>query len=405
MSSSSPTARAAREAADAPLPWALLAALCLGSFVTTASGSARAPFLIDMARDLATTLPLVANIVGLTSITWGTASFLAGTASDRFGRRPFLIGGPIALALALAGVASAETLLGVAVWSTVAGFCCGLYTGVTFAEVAARVHDRQRGRAIGWVMSGQSLSLLIGVPLAAWIGAGIGWRGVNLCLAALAMVVAIGSGFTASRPVASATGAGTKSPSLRQALTRPVLRLLASVVAERICFGLAAVYFATFLQSTYSIGLEAVALPLAIFASGNILGTILGGQIADRWHNRMLTFALAMIASGIVALALFVWPASLAISVGLGFAYVMCNALARPSLMAALANVPAEVRGTVLGLNGTSASLGWLGAAALGGWMLGTTGFAGFGPLAFVLALAGAGLALIRSPIKSTGRA
>jgi DHA1 family inner membrane transport protein len=50
----------------------------------------------------------------------------------------------------------------------------------------------------------------------------------------------------------------------------------------------------------------------------------------------------------------------------------------------------------VLGLNGTSASLGWLGAAALGGWMLGTTGFAGFGLLAALLALVGAALALVR---------
>jgi hypothetical protein len=35
--------------------------------------------------------------------------------------------------------------------------------------------------------------------------------------------------------------------------------------------------------------------------------------------------------------------------------------------MASLADVPDEVRGTVLGLNVTSASFGWLGAASLGG--------------------------------------
>ena len=33
--------------------------------------------------------------------------------------------------------------------------------------------------------------------------------------------------------------------------------------------------------------------------------------------------------------------------------------------MAALANVPDQVRGTVLGLNGATASVGWVGAAAL----------------------------------------
>ena len=80
---------------------------------------------------------------------------------------------------------------------------------------------------------------------------------------------------------------------------------------------------------------------------------------------------------------------------GLGFLYVFINALARPSLMAALANVPDSVRGTVLGLNVTSASFGWLGAAALGGWMLAHYGFAGFGPLAAVIGALGGGLAVL----------
>ena len=67
----------------------------------------------------------------------------------------------------------------------------------------------------------------------------------------------------------------------------------------------------------------------------------------------------------------------------------------RPSLMAALADVPSEVRGTVMGLNSTAASAGWLAAAALGGWILSTIGFSGFGPLAGALAILGAVLALL----------
>ncbi len=50
--------------------------------------------------------------------------------------------------------------------------------------------------------------------------------------------------------------------------------------------------------------------------------------------------------------------------------------------MAALVAAPDEVRGTALGPNVTSASFGWLGAAALGVWMLAQHGFAGSGPLA-----------------------
>ena len=381
--------------AQPPMPWALLAAAALGMFAASCSGTTRAPFLIDMARDLSTSLPLVANLMAMTSIAWGAASMMAGAGSDRWGRRPFLVGGPLALAACMIGVASAETYLGVALWATAAGACSGAFTGVLMAEASARVVDRQRGRALGWVMSGQSLTLLVGVPLGAWIGSYVGWRGVNV---SVAVVAALAAGALLATTLAQASGArakGAAAPSLRAAMSGRVVRLLAMGIAERICYGLTAVYFATFLQATYDLSLRGVVLPLALFAAGSILGTILGGQLADRLPNRLVTFAGAMLASSAVSLALFMWTPDLATSVALGFAYVFVNAIARPSLMAALANVPDDVRGTVLGLNVTSASFGWLGAAALGGWMMAQFGFAGFGPLAAGVGVLGAVLALV----------
>lgn len=377
------------------MPWALLAAACLGMFAASSSGTTRAPFLIDMARDLDTSLPLVANLIAMTSIAWGAASLLAGAGSDRWGRRPFLIGGPVALAVCMVEAAVSQSFLGVAVWATLAGGCAGAFTGVLMAEASARVVDRQRGRALGWVMAGQSLTLLVGVPLAAWIGTYVGWRGVNLCVAGVALAAALALLATTLRPVDGPRAAGVSPPSYRAALSGRVLRLLAMGVAERVCYGLAAVYFATFLQATYGLSLAAVAIPLAVFALGSILGTVVGGQLADRLPNRLFTFAGAMFGSAAVALPLFGWTTSLAGSVALGFGYVFVNAIARPSLMAALADVPDEVRGTVLGLNVTSASFGWLGAAALGGWMMAQHGFAAFGPLAAGVAVLGGALALV----------
>ena len=49
-----------------------------------------------------------------------------------------------------------------------------------------------------------------------------------------------------------------------------------------------------------------------------------------------------------------------------------------------------------MGLNVTCSSIGWLGAAALGGTMIATFGFAAFGPLAAVVAVIGGGLAIVR---------
>ncbi|MFO1025457.1 MAG: MFS transporter [Acetobacteraceae bacterium] len=382
------------------MPWPLILAASLAMFTAAGSGTTRAPFLIDMARDLDATVPMVANLVAITSIAWGGTSMIAGPGCDRWGTRPFLIGGPLALVFAATGVAVSDTFLTVAIFATIAGGCCGLFTGVVFTEVSSRVAPTHQGRALGWVMSGQSLTLLVGVPLAALVGAYVGWRGVNFCVAGLALLTSISLALTTRRPVGAPHSRGSRATSMRNALSRPVLQLLSMGVLERICYGLVAVYYATFLQSTYSLGVHEVALPLAIFAIGNIVGTILGGQLADKLPNRLALFATGMFASGIIALGLFGWQISVPVSVGLGFAYVFFNAIARPALMASLGSVPEHIRGTVMGMNVTCSSLGWLGAAGLGGWMIGGVGFSGFGPLAAIVATAGGGLALIPIGVK-----
>ena len=370
------------------LPWALIGAACLGSFAATSSGTTRAPFLLEMAHDLDVSMPLVANLVSMTATAWGITSAAAGYLSDLIGRRALLIAALVALAFAMYGQANAGSFLWVAVWASAAGGCAGAFTGVVFTEVSSRVEDRQRGRALGWVMSGQSLTLVVGVPLAAWIGSAIGWRGWNVCVGGLALVASFALLLTV-RPDKRLAGTREQRPALRSALSPRVLALLGTGIAERICYGLAAVYFATFLQAIYRLSLAETAIPLAVFALGNVLGTILGGQLADRLRDRLRTFAVTMALSGFAALGLFMWHPAPAISVALGFIYVMLNALGRPSYMASLASVPDEVRGTVLGLNGTSASVGWICAAGLGAVMISTIGFEGFGPLGAVLGVLG----------------
>lgn len=376
------------------MPWALIAAACFAAFAASSSGTTRAPFLIEMSRDLGVAMPVVANLVSLTAALWGVASAVTGVVADRYGRRILLVGAPLALGLAMALQAAATGFFQLALCAAIGGACAGTYMGLLFAEVASHVADRQRGRALGWVMSGQSLTLVIGVPMAAAVGALIGWRGWLLCVAVIAGLAGLSLLATVPRQ-RRAAGAARKT-SYRGALTPRVLGLLGVGVAERICYGLPAVYYATFLQISYGLSLVELALPLAVFAVGNVLGTIGGGYLADRRSDRLITFAFWMTISGVAALALFGWHPDPVTSVALGFLYVLSNSLGRPSLMATYAAVPEEIRGTVMGLSGTSASMGWIGAAALGAVAISLDGggFAGFGPLTLALALAGAGGAL-----------
>jgi DHA1 family inner membrane transport protein len=373
------------------MPWALIAAACLGSFAASSSGTTRAPFLLEMSHDLGVPMPLVANLVSLTATAWGVTSALGGWLSDRLGRRRLLVGAPIALAASMVLQATSSDFVVLATWAVLSGGSAGTMMGLMFAEVASHVDDRQRGRALGWVMSGQSLTLVIGVPMAAAVGSLIGWRGWLVCVGGFA--AAASAALFATVPRASGAIAGRRTAG-SQRLSPRIWGLLSSGVAERICYGLAVVYFATFLQVTYDLSLVGLALPLAVVAVGNVVGTVLGGQLADRLYDRLLTYSVFMVLSGVAALALFLWHPSALVSVVLGFLYTLTNSLGRPSLMASYAAVPEQVRGTVMGFSGTSASVGWVGAAGLGAVIVSFGGFGGFGPLALLLSVLGAAIAL-----------
>lgn len=374
-------------------PWAVIASAALAVFGSSCSGNARAPFLIDMARDLGTSIGLIANLMAMNAIAWGMASLFAGAWSDRIGRRPFLIGGPLALTVSMAGVALAGSYGWVAFWVVMGGFAAGSYTAAVITEVTSRVDNAHRGRALGWALSGQSMAMLLGVPLAALLGGVIGWRGVHLAVGVVTFLAALCLLLGTGRPAGTRAGGARRRTDYRAALSPRLLRLLAMGVTERACFALATTFFATFLQTTYGLPVSGLALPLALFALGNILGTLLGGQLADRLPNRLLTYCAAMVGSTLIAIPLFLWTGGLAASIVLGFGFILCSSVARPCLMASLSNVPDEIRGTVLGFNVTGASIGWLGAAALGGLIFSLWGFPAFAPLAVAFAATGAVLA------------
>jgi MFS transporter, DHA1 family, inner membrane transport protein len=91
------------------------------------------------------------------------------------------------------------------------------------------------------------------------------------------------------------------------------------------------------------------------------------------------------------------WRPGVEVSVLLGLVYSLLNAIGRPALIAALSEVSSGARGALLGLNITFSSFGWLGATALGGWLIAGWGFEALGVLTATTGLLGAVLAAVSS--------
>ena len=364
----------------------MLAALSAAAFLLSTSGVALAPFFQPISQALQTDIAAVANLFSMTAIAWGLVSLLAGAASDWVGRQPILIGAVLMMGIAQTGFAHAESYPVAAAWQILTGACGGAFMGTVFAAVSDHVASGARGRALGWVITGQSLSLVLGVPMVTLLGSLGGWRNAfiiyGLSMIGTSLLVWL---LVPKDPPRQAQANRQRAP-LSEILQPRLLALLGAGIMERSCFASIAVFLALYLQTSYGVTLAQLAFGLALVAVGNLLGNIVGGQIADRFPARPLSYAVTAIATGLFALPLMLWQPGLQISLALGFAYSLSNSLGRPPLMAALSEVPSEIRGTVLGLNIACASIGWLSATALGGWLVTRVGF---GSLAVLCASAG----------------
>lgn len=300
----------------------MLITLCTAVFFVTSAGASLAPFLNLISRDLSTTLPAVAHLFSLQALTWGIASLVAGVIADRFGRRMILVGGIFLIGIMRLGFVTSDSYGAAVTWQVLSGVGGGAFMGLVYAVVSEHAAPEIRGRAMSWVITGQSLSLVLGVPLVTLLGALGGWRGAIATHGACVLLCAIAVRLAMPADPPSHSHAQRPKPPYALLFKPKLMALLAAGTTERLCFAIVAIFLPAYLQHTYDTTFGALALVLGLVAAGNLIGNILGGRIADRTHSRPRVFAIGSALTALVALPLLTWHPGIVTSVALGFVYI-----------------------------------------------------------------------------------
>ncbi|KRD13812.1 MFS transporter [Mycobacterium sp. Root265] len=320
-----PSRPALRSAPPARLPFVTYV-LAIGTFLMGTTEFIIAGLLPEIARDLE-----VSNAAAGLLITVFAVGMIVGTPAMaivtlRLPRRVTL-----AMALCVFAIGHVVVALGSGfALLLVARFCTALATGAFWA-VAAVVASRTAGpaagsRALGIVLGGGMLANVIGVPLGAFAGQWIGWRGPFWVLAGLAIVAATlivrfvpHDDQNRGRPSVRAEFAGLRS--------RRLWLVLAS--ATMIMGGTLATYSYVAPLLTQRSGLpgELVALALVGFGVGALAGSFLGGRLGDTHPYATTLTAAAATAAVLLAICLLssqAWP-TVALLVLLGLASMTVN--------------------------------------------------------------------------------
>jgi predicted MFS family arabinose efflux permease len=231
----------------------------------------------------------------------------AGRLSDSRGRRPLLVGGAALCAIAMLLTAFVDSLALVVGLRLVLGVAEAAFFVASFAALADLAPPSRMGEALSYNSLGLYLGLALGPPLgevlvetfnfaAAWYGA----AGLSL----IAVVVALGIGETRS-PRSSADGPARL---IHWKAVPPAIGFFTSLAAIGGFLAFAS------LQAS-AVGLANTSVPLFVYGVVVVAGRIAFAKVPDRLPSLPLgAAALAMIAGGLTATA--IWTAPIGMVIG-----------------------------------------------------------------------------------------
>ncbi|MGQ3355047.1 MAG: MFS transporter [Phreatobacter sp.] len=269
---------------------ALLVLLSVGMLIVGFGAFGVIGVITPISRDLALTPVGAGWIVSAYAVAYAIGSPLGASITGRLDRRAVLVIGMglIAAGALVTAVAAHPPVLYAG--RIVLAVGAGLYSPAAAGVAMMAVPTAQRGRALATVYSGLTVSQVIGIPAAGYIGFTIGWPWLFIAIAAVAvlMAAALWMRVPARISIAPAT-----LGDLARAMTDP--RLALAVLVTVTVMGAAWIpytFLSPIIEEKTGGGPGLVAILLVVYGCGSVAGNALGGFLVDRiGANRTLLIA------------------------------------------------------------------------------------------------------------------
>jgi DHA1 family inner membrane transport protein len=358
-------------------------ALAIGGFAIGTTEFVTMGVLPDIAAGVGVDIPTAGHVISAYALGVVVGAPVIAALSARLPRRALLVGLMSALLVGNGLTAVAPGYRTLLVARFLSGLPHGAYFGVASLVAASLVAPHLRGRAVSSVLLGLAVAMLTGVPAATWLGQQLGWR------SAYWVVVVLAAATVAAVLAVVPSSPGNREATVRGelgALRRPqvLLTLLVGVVGFGGMFALYS-YIAPVVTDVAHLSRGTVPAVLLVYGAGGVIGTALGGRLADLALFRSLVGSLVFLGVLLAAVAV-VSPWAPGLFVGVFLVSIGASILA-VCLQLRLMETAGDAQMLGAALNHSALNL----ANALGAWLGGLVIAAGLGYRA--PSVVGAGLA------------
>lgn len=340
-----------------------------GLFLGTAEFAAMG-LLPDMAASFDVTVPSAGHFVSAYAVGVVIGAPLLSVLSARMEKRRLLM---LLLALVFIGngmSAIATTFTSEMMARFISGLPHGAYYGTAGVVAASMMPPSQRTQAISRVMLGLAAANVIGVPLVTWLGQGFGWRvAFGVVAAGAAMLIVLLPLTVPKRP------ADKQASPLSELSAFSCLQVWLTLATAAVGFGGMFAIYSYITPTLVNVTKQPeshVPWFLGLWGLGMMLGSMLGGKLADKSLNGTIAGFMLW---NVVTLTMFYWTASTAwmaavtlFLIGTGFALV-------PALQSRLMDAAPKAHSLASATNHSAFNL----SNAIGAWSGGLSITSGYG--------------------------
>ncbi|MGH9357038.1 MAG: MFS transporter, partial [Terriglobia bacterium] len=304
-------------AANPPLAldYRIISSLFLLLFLGLADNQMIAALLPVLVRAFRVSVATAGFLVVAYSILAAGAGLAAGTLSDRYGRRRFLLIAAIVFAAASWAASRTQTFPQLLAARALTGAAAGTISTCALAYAGDAFDYAVRGRALGLISIAYFAAPVIGVPLGAQLAAHFGWQSAFLFFGLLACVSGCGALLLPkdNLPPGQAFDWGRSVRTFQSFLRR---RDLASGIGLGFLVSGGLVGFLTYIGAWLNaqFGLSTGGIGWVFMYAGvvAVIGAPLGGLLADRWGKRQVAIVgNVLLAGAVVLIPSFPWGAIL----------------------------------------------------------------------------------------------
>lgn len=303
-----------------------LLALFLAAFAFGTAEFVIAGVLPEVALGLGVSIPVAGFLITGYAIGIAIGGPLLAVATKKMSRKTLIIvlGAVFTIGQGLCALAPNFELLMLA--RVLVSVVHGTYFGIAAIVAVNLVPDDRRGFAVALILSGLTVSNILGVPGGTAIGNALGWRATFWAVGALGLFATLIAAFFLPADAGKSSTGGSFMREFkalgRQQIITSLLIVILVMVGQYSLF----TYIAPLLREVTQLDAGIVPWVLLLYGVGSTIGVFIGGRLAD-WN--LMPSLIAILAAQAIAFALLhlvsPYPIPMAITVvlwgGVNFAF------------------------------------------------------------------------------------